>query len=180
MRDATLHNGLFAACTAAMLVVALAPRAQPSHVGDLQLQVAWLAQRESALGDWEAVQPPLREGDELQLTVLSSEDACIYVLDGKGQQLFPPPGMPPRVQGHWPYAIPGTHRTWRLDHADHDQLYLVAARHPLDHPAAHLHDSSSVESQADLILPLRDGRRGAAVTHVVHGTETLTDVFVAR
>lgn len=111
-----MRDGLFAAFISAMLVVSLAPRhravatpiVKPHFFeSELRVQVAWLGQRESAFGDWESVKPPLREGDELQLTVLLSENACVYVFDGDGRQLFPPPGLPPALHANWPYAIPG-------------------------------------------------------------------------
>jgi hypothetical protein len=178
-----MRDGLLAAFSAAMLVVTLAPRPLPrSPAPDpgLNLRVAWLAQRESAVGDWQAVKPPLREGDELQLTVLADADAWIYVLDAAGGQLFPPPGVSPCVQAGWPYAIPGGHRTWRLDEAAHDVFFVVAARHPIADPRAALATTTQATAEPDLLLPLRDGRHGAASTRTLRSTGVAVDRFEAR
>jgi hypothetical protein len=184
-----MRDGLTLFFSTAMLVVTMAPRPHsplpsPRAKGSFELQAAWLAQRESAIGDWESVKTPLREGDELQLTVLASEDACVYVFDGAGRQLFPAPDAAPemaRVRAHWPYALPGRHRTWRLDDADHDHFFLVASRHPLYNPwsmVSRAHGSS--RPGTDLTLPLRDGRPGAAAVRVLDGEDLLFDEFVAR
>ena len=157
--------------------------------GGWRVRTAWLAQRESAIGDWDAVRPPLREGDELQLTVLSSQDACVYLFDGERRQIFPteaPPDAPPslaRIRAGWPYALPGPHRTWRLDGAAHDRIYLVAARHPLADPARMLGASGPTvtEPAGALELPLRDGRSGAAPARtLISDGEVMVDVFEAR
>jgi hypothetical protein len=178
-----MRDGLTAAFFAAMLVVTLAPRHRPpppaAREDGWSLQVAWLAQRESAVGDWEAVHPPLREGDELQLTVLASDDVCVYVLDGQGHRLFPAPEAAASIQGRWPYAMPGPHRTWRLDGADHDDFFVVAARHPIANPASYTTPTAST-AVADLILPLRDGRRGGAVTRRLQSDGVIVDHFSAR
>ncbi len=191
-----MRNALFAIFSTAMLSVTLAPRrapatAPPSRASSKmtasgwQLQAAWLAQRESAVGDWESVKPPLRDGDELQLTVLASADAFVYVLDENRRQLFPPPNAAPslaKISAHWPYAIPATHQSWRLDGAEHDRFYLVAARHPLADPLATLEPARSTLAVAapDLELPLRDGRHGAASTRVLMSEEVIVDYFDAR
>jgi hypothetical protein len=187
-----MRDGLFAAFSAAILVVTLAPRSFPPRSPalaaasdpELNVRVAWLAQRESAVGDWEAVTPPLREGDELQLTVLADADAWVYVLDGAGRQLFPPPGVSPGIQASWPYAIPGGHRTWRLDEAAHDVFFLVAARHPIADPRATLSTTlpatQATRSEPDLLLPLRDGRHGAALTRRLRTGGVAVDRFDAR
>src|SRR3954453_3842850 len=106
-----MGNGIFAAFASAILVVAFAPR---QKIGKWEVRVAWLAERESALGDWQAVRPPLREGDELQLSLLSSEDACVYVLDDSRAEIFSHCGL----HAHWPYAIPGSNTYWSLDGAE--------------------------------------------------------------
>ena len=179
-----MRDGLFISFLTAMSVVTLTPRARPPlrPSSEWTVQTSWLAQRESAIGDWDAVRPPLREGDELQLTVLSSEAANIYVLDEDGHRIFP--GAPPQrvsVRAGWPYAVPGPHLTWRLDGSAHDVLYLVAARHPLDDPAAALKGGASpAQSAPDLELPLRDGKPGSAPARLLHGDGVLVDVYRAR
>jgi hypothetical protein len=195
-----MRDGIFAAFLAAMSVATLAPRPRP-HPPTLQapgslspsaarrspewtLQASWLAQRESALGDWDAVRPPLREGDEIQLTVLTSEEANVYVLDGEARQIFPPPGAGPsmaRVRAGWPYAIPGLPRTWRLDGAEHDTFFLVAARHPLADPAAALKAGESPFQPAPALeAPLRDGKRGLSPARLLRGDGVLVDSYRAR
>lgn len=186
-----MRNGIFALFAAAMLTVTLAPRGpRASHaavqqkVDGLRVRVAWLAERESALGDWESVRPPLRPGDELQLTVLAAEDVCVYLYDGRHQQVFPPPDAPRTracIRGSWPYALPGPHQTWRLDAAEHDSFHLVAARRPLDDPAALIDGSGTTAQPApDLELPLHDGRRGAAAVRVLTSADVIVDRYDAR
>ena len=181
-----MRDGVFAVFGVAMLTVTFAPR--PPHAATQQktvftVQAAWLAERESALGDWESVTPPLREGDELQLTVRASEDACVYVLTEMGTPLFPPPGAPPSracLRAGWPYAIPGPHQTWRLDGGAHDRIFLVASRHPLADPADQLGHRTPAQAAPDLPLPLRDGRVGAARVHVLSEDGVIVDHYDAR
>ena len=168
-----MRNGLTVSFSAAMLVVTLAPR---RHGGDFRVQTAWLAQRESALGDWESVRPPLREGDELQLTLLTSHDAVVQVLDQDGRAILPAS----HVRAHSSYALPGPHQTWRLDGAAHDRLYLVTSRHPLAEPARALSRITTPTEAPGQSLPLRDGRPGHAVTRVLSSDEVVVDAFDAR
>jgi hypothetical protein len=169
-----MRDGLSIAFVSAMVVVALAPREKKAN--GLQVQTAWLAQRESALGDWESVRAPLREGDELQLTVSSSEDAFIYVLDREKHVLL----GESRARAHWQYAIPGPHVTWRLDGAAHDRMYVIASRHRLTDPVSELSRASHSSNGSDLELPLRDGRIGSAITHIASGGEVVVDRYDLR
>jgi hypothetical protein len=178
-----MRNGVFVTFFAAMLLVAFAPRPH-ARPGALRVQTAWLAERESAVGDWEAVRAPLRAGDELQLTVRSDEDANVYVIsesEGRRAVIFPRDDVSPRVRAGWSYALPGPHRTWRLDGAEHDRFYLVAARRPLGDPLAALASpDSTIAGAPDLPLPLRDGRPGAAAARVATAPEIVVDAFDAR
>jgi hypothetical protein len=81
-----------------------------------------------------------------------------------------------RARAHWQYAIPGEHSTFRLDQAAHDQLFVIASRHPLRDPAAELSGDTHTSSAGELELPLRDGRAGSAVARLSSGS----DVVVTR
>jgi hypothetical protein len=168
-----MRDGLALALVSAMLVVTLAPRERENG---LRVRTAWLAQRESALGDWESVRPPLREGDELQLTLSSSEDAWIYVLDGEKRTLLDES----RARAHWQYAIPGPHSSFRLDAAAHDHLYVIASRRPLRNPGGELLRASRTSSDGDLELPLRDGRIGRAASRMSIGGDVVIDRYDLR
>jgi hypothetical protein len=166
------------------------PASAAVTVDGLVVRAAWLAQRETALGDWEAVAPPLRSGDELSLTVRADEDAFVYVLaesEGERRVLFPPPGSPrelARVRAGWQYAVPARHLTWRLDGAAHDRFTLVAARHPLADPFAAAASPpggrTAIRPASDVELPLRDGRAGTAPARVLAAPEVVVEEFVAR
>jgi hypothetical protein len=159
----------------------------------LHVQAAWLAQRESAVGDWVAVAPPLERGDEVQLTVRAEEDAWIYVLsmpdgsDGSGPQvIFPPPGAPPsqnQLRAGWQYGVPAPHESWRLDGARHDRLVLIASRRPLPDPiaaVARVAGRTHRRDGAPLTLPLRDGRAGRAPIRLLDGDDAVADTYDAR
>lgn len=182
-----MRNALFAIFSTGILLTALAPRRQ-APANSLRVQAAWLAERESAYGDWSAVRAPLLPGDEVQLTVYAAENANLYVIadsDGERRQIFPPPNGAPalsRLRAGWNYGLPGRNQTWRIDgKGTHDTLFLVAARHALADPIAALaHDETVTRGGATLEVPLRDGRIGSAEVRMLAADDIVVDRFVAR
>jgi hypothetical protein len=198
-----LSDVWFALSLAGMIAIAAgargttppAPTIAAAAPNALVVHAAWLAQRESAVGDWDAVRPPLREGDELQLTVRADEDAWVYVVgesDGQRHLLFPGDDESPslaRVRAGWAYAVPARDRTWRLDDARHDRFWLIVARHPLAHVAATLGGAldraagggrTVARPEPDVELPLRDGRPGTAEARSLAADALIVAEFTAR
>ncbi|HZS41892.1 MAG TPA: hypothetical protein VFF06_33915 [Polyangia bacterium] len=196
----TLKNVVFASSLGALLAVAWpglrARRGEPARAaaldgdGGLTVHAAWLAQRESAMGDWQSVAPPLRSGDELQLVVRADEEAYVYVLaesEGARRVLFPPADAAPslaRARAGWQYSLPARHLTWRLDGAAHDRFTLVVARHALADPLAVAASPpggrTAIRPASDLELPLRDGRTGLATARSLAAAEVVVEDFIAR
>lgn len=146
----------------------------------VRLRVAWLAQRESAVGDWQAVDPPLTTGDEVSLSLRSEEDAWLYVasIGDEGRRVV----SRSRVRAGWQYAVPGPGVGWRLDGGRHDRLALIASRHPLADPLGSLGEVAWTRAgrETPLELPLRDGRMGRARSRLVTAEEIAVDLLDLR
>lgn len=140
LRNLLVTVSLVATCAATTLLIFLpdrpAVRAAPARP-PLRLELSLLSQRETPEGSWRQLGPtegrPLKQGDELQITIQVRAPAHLLVATAAGntiQLLYPLPGQTGAIRKDWAYALPGPSKTYVMD-GEPTRLLVAISRDPL-------------------------------------------------